>query len=83
MQGANSSKVGHLVRICDAAGAVLWREIRRNTKCKQSLVLILLVCAVFVLHLHTCFSEAQHLNRWQGWQVILMFALTGTLFIYK
>lgn len=35
-----------------------------------------------MLHLHTCFSEAQHLNRWQGWQIILMFALMGTLFIY-
>ena len=47
-----------------------------------TLVFILLVCAVFALHLHTCFSEAQHLNRWQGWQIILMLALTGTLFIY-
>ena len=42
----------------------------------------MLVCTVFMLHLHTCFSEAQHLNRWQGWQIILMLALTGTLFIY-
>ncbi|MGF6147102.1 Uncharacterised protein [Kingella potus] len=46
------------------------------------LLLTLAVCAVAVLHLHTCFSEAVHLNRWPGWQIILMFALTGTLFVY-
>ncbi|WP_315360681.1 enterochelin ABC transporter [Neisseria bacilliformis] len=48
----------------------------------MAMLLTLIVCAVIVLHMYTCFSEAQHLNRWPGWQIILMFALTGTLFIY-
>ncbi|QMT39516.1 enterochelin ABC transporter [Neisseria shayeganii] len=38
--------------------------------------------AVQVFHLYTFFSEAGHLNRWPGWQVILCLVFTGTLFIY-
>ena len=44
---------------------------------------LLICCAVTVLHLHTCFSEAHHLNRRKGWQIILMFFLIGSLMFYS
>ncbi|WP_225747663.1 enterochelin ABC transporter [Eikenella sp. Marseille-P7795] len=43
---------------------------------------LLLMAAVPLLHLYTFFTEARHLNKWQPWQIIVMFALTGTWFIY-
>lgn len=39
-------------------------------------------CAIILLHLYTCFTEARHLNRWKNRQIILLLLLTGTLFIY-
>ena len=38
---------------------------------------LLICCAVTVLH--TCFSEAHHLNRRKDRQIILMFFLIGSL----
>ena len=46
------------------------------------IVPILLVVAIVVLHIHTCFTEAVHLNKWQPWLIILLLLLTGTWFIY-
>ncbi|WP_322790664.1 enterochelin ABC transporter [Neisseria polysaccharea] len=46
------------------------------------IVPILLVVAIIVLHIHTCFTEAVHLNKWRPWLIILLLILTGTWFIY-
>lgn len=46
------------------------------------IVLILVVVAIIVLHIHTCFTEAVHLNKWRPWLIILLLILTGTWFIY-
>lgn len=46
------------------------------------IVPILLVVAIVVLHIHTCFTEAVHLNKWRPWLIILLLILTGTWFIY-
>ena len=42
---------------------------------------LLICCAVTVLH--TCFSEAHHLNRRKDRQIILMFFLIGSLMFYS
>lgn len=46
------------------------------------IVPILLVVAIVILHIHTCFTEAVHLNKWRPWLIILLLILTGTWFIY-
>ena len=46
------------------------------------IVPILLVVAIVVFHIHTCFTEAVHLNKWRPWLIILLLLLTGTWFIY-
>ena len=46
------------------------------------IVPILLVVAIVLLHIHTCFTEAVHLNKWRPWLIILLLILTGTWFIY-
>ena len=46
------------------------------------IVAIFLVVAIVVLHIHTCFTEAVHLNKWRPWLIILLLLLTGTWFIY-
>lgn len=46
------------------------------------IVPILLVVAIIVLHIHTCFTKAVHLNKWRPWLIILLLILTGTWFIY-
>ena len=46
------------------------------------IVPILLIVAIVVLHIHTCFTEAVHLNKWRPWLIILLLILTGTWFIY-
>ena len=46
------------------------------------IVPILLVVAIVVLHIHTCFTETVHLNKWRPWLIILLLLLTGTWFIY-
>ena len=46
------------------------------------IVPILLVVAIVVLHIHTCFTEAVHLNKWRPWLIILLLILTGTWFIF-
>ena len=43
---------------------------------------ILLVVAIVVFHIHTCFTEATHLNRWQPWLIIFLMVIFGTLPIY-
>ncbi len=51
----------------------------------ETLIIVLGIftyCAVILLHLYTCFTEARHLNRWPNRQVILLLLLTGTLFLY-
>ena len=42
------------------------------------IVPILLIVAIVVLHIHTCFTEAVHLNKWWPWLIILLLSLTGT-----
>ena len=39
---------------------------------------ILLIVAIVVLHIYTCFTEAVHLNKWRPWLIILLLILTGT-----
>ena len=46
------------------------------------IVPILLVIAIVLLHIHTCFTETVHLNKWRPWLIILLLLLTGTWFIY-
>ena len=46
------------------------------------IVPILLVVAIVVLHIHTCFTEAVHLNKWRPWLVFVLLFLAGTWFIY-
>ena len=46
------------------------------------IVPILLIVAIVVLHIHTCFTEAVHLNKWQPWLVFVLLFLAGTWFIY-
>ena len=46
------------------------------------IVPILLIVAIVVLHIHTCFTEAVHLNKWRPWLVFVLLFLTGTWFIY-
>ena len=46
------------------------------------IVPILFIVAIVVLHIHTCFTEAVHLNKWRPWLIILLLILTGTWFIY-
>ncbi|WP_234405083.1 enterochelin ABC transporter [Neisseria sp. LNP16475] len=46
------------------------------------IVPILLVVAIVLLHIHTCFTETVHLNKWRPWLIILLLLLTGTWFIY-
>ena len=46
------------------------------------IVPILLIVAIFVLHIHTCFTEAVHLNKWRPWLVFVLLFLAGTWFIY-
>ena len=46
------------------------------------IVPILLVVAIVVFHIHTCFTEAVHLNKWRPWLIIVLVILTGTWFIY-
>jgi len=46
------------------------------------IVPILLVVAIVLLHIHTCFTETVHLNKWWPWLIILLLLLTGTWFIY-
>ena len=43
---------------------------------------VLLVVAIVVFHIHTCFTEATHLNRWQPWLIIFLMVIFGTLPIY-
>ena len=40
------------------------------------IVPILLIVAIVVLHIHTCFT------KWRPWLIILLLSLTGTWFIY-
>ena len=46
------------------------------------IVPILLIVAIVVLHIHTCFTEAIHLNKWRPWLVFVLLFLAGTWFIY-
>ncbi|WP_314936347.1 enterochelin ABC transporter [Neisseria elongata] len=46
------------------------------------IVPILLVVAIVVLHIHTCFTEAVYLNKWRPWLVFVLLFLAGTWFIY-
>lgn len=46
------------------------------------IVPIFLVVAIVVLHIHTCFTEAVHLNKWRPWLVFVLLFLAGTWFIY-
>ena len=46
------------------------------------IVPILLVVAIVLLHIHTCFTEAVHLNKWRPWLVFVLLFLAGTWFIY-
>ena len=46
------------------------------------IVPILLVVAIVLLHIHTCFTETVHLNKWRPWLIIVLLILTGTWFIY-
>ena len=46
------------------------------------IVPILLIVAIVVLHIHTCFTEAVHLNKWRPWLVFVLLFLAGTWFIY-
>ncbi len=43
---------------------------------------VLLVVAIMIFHIHTCFTEAIHLNRWQPWLIIFLMVIFGTLPIY-
>ena len=36
------------------------------------IVPILLIVAIVVLHIHTCFAEAVHLNKWRPWLVFVL-----------
>ena len=46
------------------------------------ILIIATIVAIVVLHIHTCFTEAVHLNKWRPWLIILLLILTGTWFIY-
>ena len=46
------------------------------------ILIIATIVAIVVLHIHTCFTEAVHLNKWRPWLIILLLLLTGTWFIY-
>ena len=46
------------------------------------IVPILLVVAIVVLHIHTCFTDAVHLNKWRPGLVVVLLFLAGTWFIY-
>ena len=46
------------------------------------IVPILLIVAIVVLHIHTCFTEAVHLNKWRPWLVFVLIFLARTWFIY-
>ena len=46
------------------------------------ILIIATIVAIVVLHIHTCFTEAVHLNKWRPWLIIVLLILTGTWFIY-
>ena len=46
------------------------------------IVPMLVIVAIVVLHIYTCFTEVVHLNKWRPWLIILLLILTGTWFIY-
>lgn len=46
------------------------------------ILIIATIVAIVVLHIHTCFTETVHLNKWRPWLIILLLLLTGTWFIY-
>ena len=46
------------------------------------ILIIATIVAIVVLHIHTCFTEAVHLNKWRPWLIIVLLLLTGTWFIY-
>lgn len=46
------------------------------------ILIIATIVAIVVLHIHTCFTEAVHLNKWRPWLVFVLLFLAGTWFIY-
>ena len=46
------------------------------------ILIIATIVAIVVLHIHTCFTEAVHLNKWRPCLIIVLLILTGTWFIY-
>lgn len=46
------------------------------------ILIIATIVAIVVLHIHTCFTEAVHLNKWRLWLVFVLLFLAGTWFIY-
>ena len=46
------------------------------------ILIIATIVAIVVLHIHTCFTEAVHLNKWRPWLIIVLLILAGTWFIY-
>ena len=46
------------------------------------ILIIATIVAIVVLHIHTCFTETVHLNKWRPWLVFVLLFLAGTWFIY-